>query len=233
MENLTWKETNAPIMSKGRTDDIWFSDENIGWAVNSNGQILSTIDGGHNWSEQLRLPDVYLRCISFSDKTHGWVGTLTASNRLFKTIDGGENWIKIENLPKNPSAICGICAVSNDVIFAAGTNYPNRSCAVLKSIDSGKSWISIDMSHYANLLVDIFFINETKQLVGLLVDLGAQLGIRSNPLSCIQRIVVTLGLIRLADKLMPFHLVNGGGRFSLLTRCADLFHLKTLKKVQY
>jgi photosystem II stability/assembly factor-like uncharacterized protein len=161
MANFKWKKTNAPTMTNGRTDDIWFSDKNTGWAVNSNGQILSTIDGGHNWTQQLKLKDTYLRCISFSNNTHGWVGTVTSANRLFKTTDGGKNWIKIDNLPKNPSAICGICAVSNNIVFAAGTNYPNKKCAVLHTKDGGNSWVSIDMSEHANLLVDIFFVNET------------------------------------------------------------------------
>lgn len=163
MPKLTWKKTNAPTMpSKGRTDDLWFVNEKKGWAVNSNGQILSTIDGGHQWIEQLRVPGAWLRCVSFSDENCGWVGTTTASQKLFRTVNGGKNWLKVDNLPKNPSAICGICAVSNDVIFASGTNWPNKTCAVMKSVDGGNTWVSIDMSQYANLLVDIFFVNERK-----------------------------------------------------------------------
>jgi photosystem II stability/assembly factor-like uncharacterized protein len=120
MADRIWKKTNAPMMPKGRTDDIWFADKNTGWAINSNGQILSTLNGGHKWIEQLRLPGTYLRCISFCDSTHGWVGTVTASDRLYRTIDGGNSWIKIDNLPTNPSAICGICAISQEVVFVSG-----------------------------------------------------------------------------------------------------------------
>ena len=45
---LTWRATNAPPASS-RTDDIWFSSARLGWAVNSNGQILRTSDGGDSW----------------------------------------------------------------------------------------------------------------------------------------------------------------------------------------
>jgi hypothetical protein len=41
ISNFRWVKTNAPPASS-RTDDIWFLDENVGWAVNSNGQILKT-----------------------------------------------------------------------------------------------------------------------------------------------------------------------------------------------
>jgi photosystem II stability/assembly factor-like uncharacterized protein len=46
--DLLWRKTNAPIFSS-RTDDIWFATTEVGWAVNSNGQILKTEDGGNNW----------------------------------------------------------------------------------------------------------------------------------------------------------------------------------------
>ena len=46
---FTWKPTNAPQASS-RTDDIWFLDEEHGWAVNSNGQALYTADGGSTWA---------------------------------------------------------------------------------------------------------------------------------------------------------------------------------------
>ncbi len=156
---FTWKKTNAPQMSGGgRTDDIWFIDEKMGWAVNSNAQILNTQDGGNTWVEQTKLPKrTYPRCIAFSDSQNGWLGTLTSKNRLFRTINGGEKWIEVTNLPDEPTAICGLSVVDKNTIYASGTNYPNRKPAIIKSLDSGKSWEFIDMSSKASLLVDIYF----------------------------------------------------------------------------
>ena len=48
---LLWRKTNAPV-SSSRTDDIWFASPETGWAVNSNGQILKTGDGGNSWTVQ-------------------------------------------------------------------------------------------------------------------------------------------------------------------------------------
>ena len=44
----TWRRTNAPTASS-RTDDIWFIDPRVGWAVNSDGNIIKTEDGGGTW----------------------------------------------------------------------------------------------------------------------------------------------------------------------------------------
>ena len=71
-----WRRTGAPFASS-RTDDIWFLDANEGWAVNSNGHILHTADGGDSWRRQLALPGAYLRCVGFANGQLGFAGTLT------------------------------------------------------------------------------------------------------------------------------------------------------------
>jgi hypothetical protein len=38
-----WHKSNAPVPSS-RTGDIFFSTPTVGWAVNSNGQVLKTTD---------------------------------------------------------------------------------------------------------------------------------------------------------------------------------------------
>ncbi|KST69498.1 YCF48-related protein [Mastigocoleus testarum] len=160
--NLQWFPTNAPIASS-RTDDIWFIDPMVGWAVNSNGQIIKTTDGGDTWVEQLQ-DNVYLRCIGFANPLKGWAGTLSRGKRLYSTVDGGQNWKLIENiLPElAPSAICGLSVVSESVVYGSGTNYPNRPPRMVRTIDGGATWTAWDMSEYATLLVDNYFIDENR-----------------------------------------------------------------------
>ena len=63
---LHWRPTGAPPASS-RTDDIWFLDPQVGWAVNSNGQIIRTKNGGATWDEQKVVPaPAYLRCVGFA-----------------------------------------------------------------------------------------------------------------------------------------------------------------------
>ncbi|GAB1545215.1 hypothetical protein NUACC21_78910 [Scytonema sp. NUACC21] len=158
--NLQWFSTNAPIASS-RTDDIWFIDPQVGWAVNSNGQIIKTTDGGNTWEQQFQ-DRIYLRCVGFANALKGWVGTLTAGKRLYSTTDGGQNWQLIDNiLPKlAPSAICGLSVVNESVVYGSGTNFPDRPPRMVKTVDGGATWTAWDMSEYATLLVDNYFINE-------------------------------------------------------------------------
>src|SRR6516162_5554986 len=93
---LLWRKTNAPL-SSSRTDDIWFATPDIGWAVNSNGQILKTENGFDTYAVQLRDAG-YLRCIGFAGAEVGWAGTVSGARRLFTTRDG-VHWKTVDNLP--------------------------------------------------------------------------------------------------------------------------------------
>jgi photosystem II stability/assembly factor-like uncharacterized protein len=158
--NFTWHATKADVQT--RYDDIWFINPLVGWAVNSAGQILHTEDGGATkWKlQQTAAPRTYLRCMSFSSPTDGWVGTITTEQRLFKTQDG-KTWTDMTaSLPALPSAICGISSPSKNVVFASGTQFPNREAAVMHTADGGQTWNSISMAAHANLLIDTFFTDD-------------------------------------------------------------------------
>jgi photosystem II stability/assembly factor-like uncharacterized protein len=175
--NLQWRPTPATSPPAGRTDDIWFVDPENGWAVNSSGKIRKTTDGGASWTTQLQVvneggSNVWLRCMGFATPERGWVGTVgtpvdTVTNRrrrLYATTDGGENWCDIDaRLPANaPSAICGLSVVDEQVVYASGTNYPDRPAAMVKTTDGGETWTGLDMlddtgSKHASLLVDTYF----------------------------------------------------------------------------
>jgi len=159
---FSWRRTNAPVASS-RTDDIWFLDANRGWAVNSNGHILHTTDGGESWQRQLSATGVYLRCVGFANERVGWVGTLDPSQRLFHTGDGGASWARVDGLPAQaPPAICGLSVVNERVAYGSGTNFPNRPAGVIKTVDGGATWTARDMGDHATLLVDVFFRDERR-----------------------------------------------------------------------
>lgn len=166
-----WSKTSLPVAGS-RTDDVFFTDALTGWAVNSNGRIFHTADGGLTWAEQALLDASYLRCIGFSSNTRGWVGTLSGPDRMVRTVDGGATWTPVENLPAGgPGRICGLVAVSDDVIFASGTNYPNEPAGVIRTTDGGAAWEILDMGGAPALLVDIFFEDEqTGWVVGGIDD---------------------------------------------------------------
>ena len=154
---LRWRPTQAPVASS-RTDDIWFLDPQVGWAVNSNGQILHTTDGGDSWVEQLQDSEVYFRCVGFASADRGWAGTLTGGKTLFATEDGGQSWSRVTGLPPlAPPAICGLSVVDESVVFASGTNFPNRPPRMMKTLDGGQTWTAWDMRPWADILIDTYF----------------------------------------------------------------------------
>lgn len=164
---LSWRRTNAPVASS-RTDDIWFLDAMVGWLVNSNGSIVHTTDGFNTFDVQFQdipsigLDPIYFRCLAFATPTHGWAGTLTAGKTLFETKDGN-TWTQVANLPAlAPSAICGMHAVNDQVVYASGTNFPNRPPRMMKTIDGGQTWTAWSMKTWADLLIDCYFTSPSR-----------------------------------------------------------------------
>jgi photosystem II stability/assembly factor-like uncharacterized protein len=157
--NYTWRPTSAPVQT--RYDDIWFISPQVGWGVNSAGQIVHTEDGGKTFTIQKTVgPDVWLRCMSFTSPTDGWIGSITRRQRLWKTKDG-KTWTDMTpGLPAVPSAVCGICSPSKNVVYASGTQYPDREAGILKTTDGGQTWTSISMAAHANLLIDNYFVDD-------------------------------------------------------------------------
>lgn len=153
-----WRPTNAEMAA--RFDDVWFHDASFGWAVNTNGNILHTTDGGDNWQTQMHVSEVYLRCVAFASATRGWVGTLSPVKRLLETSDGGNTWTPVTGLPAGaPPAVCGLCVVNELVVYAAGSNYPERPVAMMKTLDGGTTWTAWDMRPWADNLIDVYFTN--------------------------------------------------------------------------
>jgi photosystem II stability/assembly factor-like uncharacterized protein len=167
----TWQPlTSIPsntIASNQRFDDVFFLNENLGWAINSylpEAVVYKTIDGGANWTSQAsettllgsNTNALYFRNIEFLDENIGFLGTL--NQKFYKTIDGGNTWSLVTNITPNPLAICGLDCVGTSTVYGCGTWF--SPALIIKSTDSGNTWQYIDMSAYATALVDINFIDE-------------------------------------------------------------------------
>lgn len=78
----------------GTTEDLHgvsFVNENLGWAVGDQGTIITTTDGGYNWTDQSmdEMSDKITE-VDFINSTDGWF--CTSEGEIYKTDDGGENW---------------------------------------------------------------------------------------------------------------------------------------------
>ncbi len=158
----TWQTTSITSNINGqRFDDVFFLNETEGWAANGfYAAVYKTIDGGITWTEQLTEAmldgSYYFRNIEFLNANIGFLGTL--NGEFFKTADGGDTWELVTNIPTTPEAICGLHTIGTSTIYGCGAYF--TPAYIIKSSDSGDTWEYIDMSAYANALVEIYFLNE-------------------------------------------------------------------------
>ncbi len=110
-------------------DDMFFLNENIGWAVGS-GFLVKTTDGGNTWEN--KSPDTLSGCQSvfFLNENIGWV---SGNNSIIKTIDGGQSW----NLINTQYGGSDIVFLNSQVGF---TNRYNPTSGIAKSVDGGLTW---------------------------------------------------------------------------------------------
>ena len=163
LSSQTWQPLTSILVNGNnqRFDDVFFLNENLGWAANGYySAVYKTIDGGANWTLQtsgalLGSPH-YFRNIEFLDENIGFLGTL--NQKFYKTIDGGTTWNLVTNITPNPLAICGLDCVGTSTVYGCGAYF--TPAHIIKSTDSGNTWQFIDMSAYATALVDINFIDE-------------------------------------------------------------------------
>src|SRR5687768_16848686 len=105
----TWQMLPTPPTP--RVDDIFFVDQNNGWAAGGgSGNILKTTDGGDTWTV-VKKSAFYLRSIEFLNSNIGFCGAFSTSGSapFYKTIDGGETWTDISS--KIQPQIPGICGL--------------------------------------------------------------------------------------------------------------------------
>ena len=159
---LTWSPLPniASNLNGQRFDDVFFLNENLGWAANGYyASVYKTTDGGATWTQQLSNAILgsnhYFRNIEFLNENIGFLGTL--NGKFYKTIDGGTTWNLVSIAP-NPPAICGLDCVGTSTIYGCGAYF--SPAYIIKSTDSGATFQRIDMSAYANALVEVLFTDE-------------------------------------------------------------------------
>ena len=95
-----WVELpNSPEAS--RFNDIYFLNNNLGWAANGWGQIYFTNDGGLTWTLQIEQGQTHFRAITFLDEFRGWAGNVGVgefgsadSTNLYKTFVGNASFFR-------------------------------------------------------------------------------------------------------------------------------------------
>jgi photosystem II stability/assembly factor-like uncharacterized protein len=122
-------------------NDLFFIDNNIGWAVGRNGNIYKTTNTGVSWVSQPSGTNSELYSVWFVNANLGFAA---GSNVLLKTVNGGANWF--------PLSLNG----AQKVVFAdANTGYAGGGTTIYKTTDGGVNWSQLPLPVVGGYLTDL------------------------------------------------------------------------------
>jgi photosystem II stability/assembly factor-like uncharacterized protein len=148
---------------------ITFIDSAHGWAVGNYGQdgpkILTTSNGGADWSVATLPTDVRVNDVAFTDATHGWVvGGSTHPDGSWDSVflttsNAGASWSTqpVTNPDPDSNPLLAITFVDASHGWVVG---PSES--VLTTTDGGTTWVrhgSMDLEGYA--CEDVTFVDDS------------------------------------------------------------------------
>ena len=122
--------------------DVYFLNNNKGFAVGDSGVFLQTKNGGATWSKQY-LGNYLFRSVQFVDSTTGYIAGYGTSGGVFlKTIDAGNHWSITTGFGYS---FC-MHFVSKDIGIAAGFGH-----FIVKTTNGGQSWLDLSKGHGFNV----------------------------------------------------------------------------------
>jgi photosystem II stability/assembly factor-like uncharacterized protein len=164
---------NAPRLTRGKQDDVYFTNAQRGYAVNGPlNRIYRTLDGGDTWRRVYTSTGTYFRSLSFVDDLHGFAGNLgpipgsrnTDTNVMYETQDGGDTWAPVTTISgPMPRGICNQTKIDAQNLIGVGrVTGPSH---LIRSSDSGATWASTDLGQHFSMLIDARFTSPTEGIV--------------------------------------------------------------------
>lgn len=127
-------------------NDLYFIDENIGFAVSNYGVIMKTFDGGNLWLPGQSPTENDLNAVWFINESVGFV----AGNECFyKTTTGGDIWYQVTGLVNYNFKDIVFCTESIGFVYANNNLY--------RTTDAGETWSSVYLDINTTIL-DLQFI---------------------------------------------------------------------------
>lgn len=168
---------------KGKQDDIFFVDAQTGFYGNGAGKIFKTSDAGKHWELVLHKPGTYVRALGFVDAQLGFAGNIgteyfpgvTDTTPLYRTVDGGAHWSPVTGL--SGPQVKGLCTIDvlkvsfihagileqRTLVHAGGR--VGGPAYLMRSLDAGASWKTIDMGSHLAAITDVKFFDEMNGIV--------------------------------------------------------------------
>lgn len=151
----------GPMAAIESLNDVFFSDDQTGWAVGKNGVIIHTSDGGQNWQTQDSGTNKNLSAITFIDAQAGWI---TGGGIILHTQNGGDSW---QVQAEGDWTLSSIAFRNDRVGLAVGS-----SGVILLTINAGNDWIQVGAedvpvhSGQKPFLRHVIFLNNLAWVVG-------------------------------------------------------------------
>ncbi|WP_414705854.1 WD40/YVTN/BNR-like repeat-containing protein [Pseudomonas sp.] len=140
--------TQAKVPTRQLLTAVYFVDEQHGWAVGHDAQILASRDGGATWSKQFEdlKREAPLLDVWFKDTQTGIA--VGAYGALLETTDGGQHWEDISDRLDNEDQyhLNGITQVKDSGLFIVG-----EMGSMFRSSDDGQTWEKLEGPYQGSL----------------------------------------------------------------------------------
>ncbi|MDM8350154.1 YCF48-related protein [Pseudomonas sp. sp1636] len=145
---VSW--TQAKVPTRQMLTAVFFVDDQHGWAVGHDAQILASNDGGATWVKQFedqeREAGSPFLDVWFKDLNNGFV--VGAYGALYATTDGGKNWEDVGDRLDSEDGyhLNAIVAVKDAGLFVVG-----ELGGMFRSADWGQTWETIQGPYEGSL----------------------------------------------------------------------------------
>ncbi|TBU90624.1 WD40/YVTN/BNR-like repeat-containing protein [Phytopseudomonas dryadis] len=145
-DGASWQQAKVP--TRQMLTALFFLDEQHGWAVGHDAQILASSDGGLTWSKQFEdlQREAPLLDVWFEDLHNGYA--VGAYGALLETRDGGATWEDFSDRLDNEDAyhLNAIAEVKDSGLFIVG-----EMGSMFRSTDAGQSWEPVQSPYQGSL----------------------------------------------------------------------------------
>lgn len=145
-QGLHWQQARVP--TRQLLTAVYFVDQQHGWAVGHDAQILASSDGGQSWSKQFEdlSREAPLLDVWFQDLSTGFA--VGAYGALLTTVDGGKHWQDVSDRLDNEDQyhLNAIAAVREAGLFIVG-----EAGGMYRSRDNGVSWEKLQSPYQGSL----------------------------------------------------------------------------------
>jgi len=129
-------------------NDLYFPDEEHGFACGSYGEVYASEDGGLNWTPKGSTLREDLIDVAFTDNVTGFVA---AQKALFRTNDGGSTWDSI--FPDT----AGSYYLQKAFFPSHETGFLSTYNKLWKTTDGGENWVQLPPSYATANMTDLWF----------------------------------------------------------------------------